>query len=151
MKKITLLLVILIMSTALVGCGDKEKIAINDFTAIANEYNFYVEDSTDTYGDTNVKEGKVAMLSNACTVEFIEFETEEDAIRMFDSIQPVFASFEEDSRKHVSVDLKHYDKYMVSTDMYYKYVSRVDNTLVYVNTISSHEKEVKEFIDRMGY
>ena len=60
---------------------------------------------------------------------------------------PTFTS----TTANFSVSLKNFESYTLKTNGYYKYVARIDNTLIYANVKEKYENNAKEFIKKLGY
>ena len=50
-----------------------------------------------------------------------------------------------------SVSMKNYSKYSLSTGGKFKVVSRIDNTVVYLNVDSNNKDAVRDLLDELGY
>ena len=76
-----------------------------------------------------------------------------DAKVSFDTIEESFIESTEDE-ENVSTSSKQvmsYSMYSVTTEETYMYISKVKNTLVYVETDVENKDEVLEFIEKMNY
>ena len=70
---------------------------------------------------------------------------------MFNTNKEDFISTKSSSHSETNISLKNYDKYSLSSADKFKTVSRIDNTLIYVNVDSSYKKEVVEYLKKLGY
>jgi len=48
-------------------------------------------------------------------------------------------------------NMKNYSTYSLNTNGTYKYLSRIDNTLVYVDVDEDYKDDVKEIMKEIGY
>lgn len=46
---------------------------------------------------------------------------------------------------------KNFQKYTLSTESKYKVISRIDNTVIYLNVDDNYKEEVKNVLKELGY
>ena len=84
-------------------------------------------------------------------VEFYVLDTEQSAKGMYDTNKTIFENYESGNNVHATVTLKNYSTYMIKSSGYYMYLSRVDNTLLYVKVDDKYEDTVKSLVKDLGY
>ena len=153
MKK-TILTIILcgIMVLGLTGCGKKTVISNSDFTIKAQENNYTVVDVTSQYSSYDVIEkATVAKSSDGWQVEFYTLKDKSEASKMFNTNKTKFEGYKGSTSTESSSSMSNYSKYSLTSNGYYMYLCRVDNTLLYVRVKDNYKSTVKDFIKELGY
>lgn len=133
----------------------REPISADKFEELAEDSGYMV-----VY-DENIEEQKDVIEKIAIAVdnkdgyqiEFAVMKNSLDAKVSFDAIEENIIQSTEDEEK-VSTSSKQvmsYSMYSVTTEETYVYISKVKNTLVYVETDVENKDEVLEFIEKMNY
>ena len=151
MKKISLVFV-LVMLLLVTGCGNKTKEvkSLNDFYNVASGKELIVSDNMGSYTADYIKEAMVASKDDL-SIEMIAYDTEDSASTVQDSNIDAFMT-----RKSTNAVIKkekgeNYYKYTMITNGYYLVSSRVDNTLIIVNTPVKNKDLVDSVLDSLGY
>lgn len=159
MKKIKSLLAIsicLISLACFTGCGkNKTAISADEFCEKLENKGYLIEDSTSQYDSyEQINESYIALSDDyEYQIEFIVLDSESDASSMYSYNKEKFELAKEDSdiQSHSEVNLANYSKYELSVNGTYKILSRIDNTLIYIDTNSEFKEEIKEILDDLGY
>ena len=154
MKKKTILfgVIFLLALITLTGCGNKKAITTEKFKNLAKSNNLEILNATDEFENySQVKEATAAFKNNEWQVEFYVLDTKESAVGMFNTNKNIFDNSKNGVSSNFSVSLKNFESYTLKTDGYYKYVARIDNTLVYANVKETYETNAKAFIKKLGY
>lgn len=152
MKKILTGFILICSLFLLTGCGTKKSIDVEQFTKIAKDKGYEVVDVTEQYASFGyIKSGTVATDNYNWQVEFYILEDEVGAKNMFESNKTKFKKEKGNSNTYSEVNLKNYSTYTLKTNNKYKYLSRVDSTLIYCDVDAKYEKEAKAFIKELGY
>ena len=69
----------------------------------------------------------------------------------FNLNKDVFEKIKGNTAAETSVNLKNYSVYTLSTDSKYRVLSRIDNTVVYINVDKQYKDEVKGILEELGY
>ena len=151
MKKFLMGCLVLTMAFLLTGCGKKSAIDTSKFRSITEANGFSVINDYDSYSSySSINETFLASKDN-CDIQFFVLDNVNSAKSMFDINKNKFENSKTGLSTEVSTSLNNYDTYLVQTNGYYKYLSRVDNTLVYVNVLMECKDSVKNIIDIMKY
>lgn len=151
-KKIFLLLFMIVSIFTLTGCINKDVINSKKFINISKKEKVSVYNVTDYYkNDKRVKKGMVAINLKGWRVEFYEFKNEDNAEEVFDANKKNFEKEKSDNSTEASSNWRNYSTYTLTTSLNYYYLCRVENTLIYVKVGLTHKKDVKKFIDKLGY
>lgn len=128
----------------------KEAITSKEFIQIMEDNDFEIADVTEQFEDADieVKKGYVA-LGDDYQIEFYTFDDEDEA-KMFFKVNK--AKFETDSASsEVSLNGKNYSVYSVTSNGKYKFVERIDKTVIYLNVDKEHKDDVKDLVKELGY
>ena len=151
-KKIFSLLFVLIFIFTLTGCMEKKMITSDQFIKLSKENKLTVYNITDQYKkEKKKKKGFVSINLRGWKVEFYELTSSDSAEEMFDTNKALFEKEKTKNSSDASSNIRNYNTYSLTTSLNYYYLSRVDNTLLYVKVDLSHKKDVKKFIDKLGY
>lgn len=155
-KTLKVLFIIAICFTSLFcfsGCGKKKNaISADDFYSKMEKRNFVIKDSKSEYSSHNeiVRSYVAAPQDLSFQIEFIELDTESSAKNMFTSNQRIFQDTSS-SKLETSVSVANYSKYTVEVNGKYKVISRIDNTLVYVDADLKYKDNVNNLLEDLGY
>ena len=152
MRKIILGIVLVLSVFMLGGCFSKKAITTDEFKAQADKSGYQVSDVKNQYEDFNtIKEATIAYNQEGFQVEFYVLTSNEDAISMFTTNKVDFESKKTDTNVETSASMKNYDTYSLTNNGEYSYLSRVENTFLYVNVKQELKDKVKDFVDKLGY
>ena len=101
------------------------------------------------YGDYMTK--SYAAQKPGYQIEFYELSNVENAINMYNTNKLIFELQATDTSISSTASMKNYSKYSLSANGKYKYLSRIDNTLVYIDIDESYKDTVKDLIKEIGY
>lgn len=149
-RKIILFGIILVFLFTLVGCGNKKAITTREFKNITEQSGFSTVDAKDQFEGESIKEATLA-INNDYKIEFYVLDNSESARGMFQHNKEIFENRKSGVSKYVSTDLGNSSTYMLQSGGYYMYLSRVDNTLLYVNVLDQYKDSVKEVVNDLGY
>ena len=145
------LLVVIILVTA---CGNKkeeidEDIFVNKMT---NEgFNIVnVEKQFEQYG--YFEEAYVALEGNGnYQIEFYELENDSYAKNFYDTNKQIFEQSKTGASIYTNVDLNNTNKYTLTTENEYKVISRINDTVVYLNVKKEYKDEANDILKKLGY
>ena len=153
-KKIFLILLLIPCVFMLSGCLKQKSITADQFKNIMAKNGYEVVESTDQYKDImKVKKSYIALYKDRkFQFELIEFDTIEEAIRIYDINKQKFEDKKTTTAyKYVNIDGKNYSKYRCISGGKYMALTRINNTLMYVDINQEYEKEVNNAIKKFGY
>lgn len=131
----------------------KKSISVTDFKNKMEAKNYIVEDlSSEFNGYENINSVYIAVSSdNDKQFEFATMNSESDAESLFNENKDLLQSEKTDSAIETSENGKNYDKYDLITDDNYIVVSRIDNTMIYVDTSSENKEIIQLILKELGY
>lgn len=161
MKKKTLFIVLGIILVLVIGGialfsslnKEKESMTASEFKTLMEGKGFAVSDATSQFSQYDyVEQVYVAEPSDySYKIEFYELSDVEYATMFYNNNKSIFESSKGNASGETSVSMKNYSKYSLSTGGKFKVVSRIDNTVVYLNVDSNNKDTVKDLLDELGY
>lgn len=157
MKKARYVLISLLCVMALIGftgCGkNKNAISADEFCTKIENKGFLTTDSTAQYASSKeITESYIAISKDySYQIEFVVLDSTSAAQSMFSKNKSIFESEKGSSNLTSSKELANYSKYTLKTNGKYKVVSRIDNTLIYINADAEYKDEIDSILDELGY
>lgn len=159
-KRILTIIIIVFCTFIMTGCGEKKVITAEHFINYMQEKGFDAVDLIDnlSYPLTGAKNACYS-TNNAqnTTLSFIVFDNQENAKHYYESTVTDFASdanerydTSEDDVKITDYKKANYEKYILQTNHSYISVTRVDNTVLAVQT-TANKKALMGYVDELGY
>lgn len=131
---------------------EKTPISADTFNTTMEGKGYVMTDSTSQfaqYGSLMTK--SYIAQKGGYQIEFYELSSEENAISMYNTNKAKFESQKANTSTSSTVSMNNYATYSLTTNGKYKYVSRIDNTLVYVDVDETYKDTVKDIIKEIGY
>lgn len=131
---------------------EKTPISAESFNTIMREKGYIMVDITNQYAEYGdyVLKGYLAQKSGY-QIEFYELSSEENAIDAYNTNRSLFESQESNVSASYTISMNNYGTYSLTTKEDYKYISRIDNTLIYVNVDKDYKDTVKDILKEIGY
>lgn len=137
----------------LVGCGNNRKaITTEEFENKAKSHNYTIIDATAQYKDSEFVD-KATLASNASNwkVEFYILKDKNSAASVYEYNKEDFIKSKGNGSKETSESIGNYSNYSLTTNGNYKYLSKIDNTLIYVVADEKYTEDIKGFVQELGY
>lgn len=151
-RNIFLTIICFFMIFALTGCGKKTAITTNEFMTKTNNSNYTNVDVLSQYAVYDyIKEATVAKNEKGFQIEFYVLDNEANAISMFNTNKEDFQTYKGNKSSQASSSAKNYSKYSLTSNGYYMYICRVDNTLFYAKVNDNYKDEIKKIAKELGY
>lgn len=152
MKKKMLFTLILFITLLLTGCGAKETLESSTFKTIMEKKNFNVIDQTSSV----ISENSAVEISyyaetqdKRYAIEYYSFNGEVPAQAFYAKQQAILGST--GSQATTEVNVGNYSKYTMIHNGKFTAISRVSNTVVYVNANNDYANEIKTLLKDIGY
>ena len=149
-KKIIFFSFLLLSIFMITGCGNKKVISTREFKNITEQDVLTTVDVKDQFSDESVVEATIAH-NDDIKLEFYVLNSETSAKSMFAYNKKIFEGRKSGVSKYISTDIGNSSTYMLQTGGYYMYLSRVDNTLLYISVSDQYKDNVKEVVKDLGY
>ena len=153
MKKrgILLAVVCLLVLFVTTGCMNKKAITTSEFKTKMKDKGFTIVDVLEQFSEYQyVKEATVAK-NDDYQLEFYVLSDDERANYMFNTNKQIFQNSKGSSSFETKNKMGNYENYSLTSVGYYMYVSRVNNTLIYLKVNESKKDAVIEIIKDLGY
>ena len=114
---------------------------------------FDVQEATEQFVNYDyIKQVYIAVNNSSnYQIEFYETLDTSGAENFYETNKEVFENEKESSSAYSSVDLGNHSKFSLTTDGKFKVISRIDNTIIYLNVDEKNKSEVKNILDELGY
>ena len=89
--------------------------------------------------------------SDGWQVEFYVLDSSENASAMFNSNKNIFQNYSSTSSSEKTSITVNSATYSLTSSGYYMYLSKIDNTLLYVRVQDTYKNTVKDFVKALGY
>lgn len=138
------------------GCGKKKTpVSAEKFRDTLESKGFIVSSSTSAYSQNkDVTESYIAISPDyKYQIEFIVTDSVSGATRLYNTNKSKFEFGKSSSglSKNKSIELANYATYSLVTGGKYQVISRIDNTLIYVNVDEQYQESVKSVLNDLGY
>lgn len=134
------------------GCGKKNSITASEFKNMSENIGYTVYDVTNQYSQYDYFDSAtIAKSSSEYQVEFYVLTDDSSANGMFNTNKTKFENYKEGSSLSSSASVSNYSTYSLTSGGYYMYLSRIDNTLLYLRVEDEYKNQVKNFVDKLGY
>lgn len=162
-KSLKIVLIVLAIVVAIVIIGvtlffvlakDKTPITADDFKTIMEEKGYIITDATYKFASYDEYINQVYIASSddySYQIEFYVIQDSEYAEMFYSSNKQVFENSKTSGYSQSSISLKNYSKYTLSTGEKYKVLSRVENTVIYVNADETYKDTIKAVLNELGY
>ena len=151
MKKFKYFVLCFFMIFFMTGCFNKKSISSNEFKSIMSEKGFDVQDATKQFSDYDYVKRTYIALNDDFQIEFYELSDEEKAKGFYETNKSIFESSKESGYSQFNNSVGNHSKYTLKTGGKYKVVSRIDNTVIYLNVLEEYKDEIKDILKDLGY
>lgn len=159
MKKVLIVIAVLVLviggvSLAIFNSLNKTKTSISadTFSSIMEDKGYAVIETTSQFEQyPNYVSKSYLAQKDDYQIEFYELTSEENAISMYNANRAKFESQKTNVSAQTSVSINNYSTYSLTTNGKYKYLSRIDNTLVYIDVYENYKDVVKDLMEEIEY
>lgn len=153
MKKKLLIVLVLLTLVLTTGCTNKEAKTSKEFIKIMenNKYEIVnVKKQFENYAQ--VKEATIAIeQSKNYQIEFYVMSDEKNAKSFYENNREIFKENATNSNVNTEVNLGNYSKYTQTSNGKYSVISRIDNTIIYLNVDEKNKENIEEILETLGY
>ena len=153
MKKLKILLLVLITVVLTACSSNKEPLDDEEFKSIMRDNDYYVVSSLSQFSDYSyIDEAYIAKKTGEdYQIEFYELEDSSCAISFYNTNKEIFEASKTNDSVYTSVDLIDTNKYTLLTLDSYKVLSRIEDTVLYIDVDKKYKDEVNDIIKKLGY
>lgn len=153
MKKIkTLVLSILVV--LLSACSlNKEAIDADKFKEKMRDNDYYVVNSKEQFNEYDyIIDSYIAINSDKTyQIEFYKLLDIDNSLAFYNYNKDIFDASRTSNSTYTDINLSNNNKYTLSTEDSYKVLSRIDDTVIYVNTDIKYKDEINSILKNLGY
>ncbi len=153
-KYILAILTIALLAMTFTGCSSKEPLTSSSFEEQMTEAGYIVADCTEQYAEVDyIKKCYVALSDEEAKyqIEWYEISDADTAVQFFNTQKTIFEQSEGSTSATTSVNGTNSSKYTLSTNGTYKLLSRIENTVIYIDCDSDYKDAVQEVLKTLGY
>lgn len=153
MKKIKILM-LLVFAFLLSACGTKkEALDEENFRRIMTDTGFTIVDVEKQFEEYGYFDDALIALEQTSNyqIEFYELENEGYAKSFYDNNKEIFEASKTDKSIYTNLDLTERNKYTLVTETEYKVISRIEDTVIYINVNKEYKDEVNNILKKLGY
>lgn len=149
-KSFIKIITILFISFVSWGCTTKEVLTPNAFAAILKNNGFDIVNLTEQYKNNNdIKNVYIGKSNKGYQIEYFILKDEETASNLLnENASEITNSINTTQTKREG---DNYLKYIFVSNEYYFVVSKVDNTLIYVEASLDNQEEINNLLEQMNY
>lgn len=143
-------LIVLFLTT---GCVNKTAITSDEFELKMKERKFNVQDITIRYAEYNYVNKVLTANSKdeSYQIEFYDLSNQYDTILFYNNKKSKFEDSKSSTSIQVENNIRNHSKYSLQTNGKYKVISRIGNTVIYVDTDEKYKSEIKNILKELGY
>lgn len=131
---------------------EKEHISADEFNTIMENKDYTTIETTSLFVQyENYMYKSYLAKEDGYQIEFYELSNEENAIDMYNTNEFKFKKEKENISAYTTVSMRNYSKFELTTNGKYKYLSRIDNTLIYIDVDEEYKDTVKSIMKEIGY
>lgn len=152
-KQLLMGLMCFVVLFTLTGCGNKTAITSDDFKSKMESSGYTVQEATNQMSDYDyIKQVYIAISSDSTyQIEFYELSDNDYASSFFNNNKKTFEDSKSSGSTKTSVSVDNNEKYTLTTNGKFKVVSRIDNTVIYLNVDDNYKSSVKDVLKNLGY
>lgn len=152
-KQLLMGLMCFVVLFTLTGCGNKTAITSDDFKSKMESSGYTVQEATNQMSDYDyIKQVYTAISSDSTyQIEFYELSDNDYASSFFNNNKKTFEDSKSSGSTETSVSVDNNEKYTLTTNGKFKVVSRIDNTVIYLNVDDNYKSSVKDVLKNLGY
>ncbi len=152
-KVLILLLIFMILALFLVLITlvfKRTSLNSEEFINILEKNEFEVKNIIREYNYNFVKDAYLGKSSDNWNIEFLILDNDEHAKELFNNFHKEYRNFNERKSFTIIYGLN-YNVFTLTTSNYYMYISRINNTLIYVKSNKKYKEDIKETVKMLGY
>lgn len=152
-KKLLLLFVCAIALVFVTGCDiTKKAITTDQFIKVTEGKGLHTVDVKEQFKDFDfIKEATVAASQEGWQIEFYVLSDKDQAKSMYNKNLKTFQDYKGSGSKELKTEIGNYNKYVLETKDYYRVLTRVDNTFLYVEVPQVIKEKASDIISDLGY
>jgi hypothetical protein len=135
----------------LTACGSKTALTNEQFLARMEAAGYQTADATDQFGEGLVEAVSLAIKEDKYQIEFYVLPSEDRAIASFNTNRDDFEMMKSSGSSSGETNIGNHNYYGLTTKEGYYVVSRIGNTMIYVESPVEYKDEIKAVLKDLGY
>lgn len=149
-EKFLVIAMTLLITLTLIGCAKRTALTADQFANYLEASGFKVENRTEQIDKEWLNTLAVAVNEDETyQIEFYDVSPVHIAEELFAANKATFKDHY--SGSYASVSAGNFSTYSATSDGTYAYISRIDNTFIYVVTDIKYKNEIKDVVKGLGY
>lgn len=158
-KSLKILLIVIIILAVLIGgfvlytilSKNKKPLTSEEFRTTMESNDYTVSDVLSQYSEYDyVKEAYVASTKNF-QVEFFVLSDDEHALGFYNINKTNFEVLADNYATTTTVNIGNCSRYSLISNNQFMYVSRIGNTVIYVDVPTTYQESVQSILNTIGY
>lgn len=135
------------------GCTKKEALSPQQFSEVMENQKFTVTEVTDNYTEISDIERVFVAINQEGTIkiEYYQFNSKDKSKEFFEKTENKFRDSDSKKSQYQTTSFGNYNFYSLTTDESYKFVSRIDKTVILTDSDRGHKERIKEIISKLKY
>lgn len=154
MKTVKIILLNVLLLFVCIGCStNKKEITADEFKEKMRDNDYYVVDVTEQFSEYDYIEKCLLAIdiTKSYQIEFYKLKDSENALEFYRYNKGIFQASEISGSVYKSVDLSSSNKYTLKTFSSYKIISRIKDTVIYVDVDVDYKDSVDFILQKIGY
>ncbi len=153
---VSIILVIAILATIAIFAfvnQEKKAITFEEFKTNMEEKGFIISDVTSEFTEYGYIETVCIAASQdySYQIEYYKLLNEEYAVKFYNKNKSIFENEKTGASVETEKNGKNYLKYALETNGKYSALSKIDNTVMYVNADATFKNDIKSILKELGY
>lgn len=151
-KNIIGILLILVISLFTTGCGSKKTISAEQFKEKLEAKNFILSDASNQFANYDyIKQVYIAQNPNKTyQIEYYFFADASRAKNFYEHNKGIFKKIGT-VRSNSEITIANHSKYSQTAGGKFSVISRIENTVIYVNVNTEYKDEVTKILKELNY
>jgi len=132
---------------------EKESISAEEFKSIMENKGYTIVDATSQFAQYRYVQKVYIAITNdrKYQIEFYTLSNDEGAIYFYNTNKTILENSKQGTTSETNAEFKNYCKYTLNNNGKYKAISRINNSVIYLNVEEQYKDSVKDLLKEIGY
>ena len=152
-KRYFIIILSLFILFSATGCGNKNVLSVDDFNKKMEDKGYTVQDASSQMSEVKEIENVSIAIDKdqEYQIEFYKLDSADSAVIFFNENKEIFENSKTNNNSYSEANMANFSTYTLTTNDKYKLLSRIDNTVLYIDVLKDAKSEVKELVKQLGY
>ena len=150
MKKIISVLIGAILIFALIGCGSKKAMTVEDFESKMGKNGYEVINITSQYPSKAIKDVLIAR-KDGYQIEFFVVENVDVAVSSYNLNKETFEKSKGNKSVQTQKTMGNTSRFTLKANAKYKVISRIENTFIFINAPQEKSEEIDTVLKELNF